>query len=69
MACYDMDKFRQFVFESSFLKRFRLPDKRIEAIRSADEDLMLLGFDWVRLMLRDQGPLAASSGCEVGGAE
>ena len=69
MACYDMDKFRQFVFESSFLKRFRLPDKRIEAIRSADEDLMLLGFDWVRLMLRNQGPLAGLSGCEVGGAE
>jgi hypothetical protein len=60
MACYDLDKFRQFVFGSSFLKRFHVPEQRIQAIRSADEDLMLFGFDWVRLMLRNQGPLAES---------
>ena len=60
MACYDLDKFRQFVFGSSFLKRFSVPEQRIQAIRAADEDLMLFGFDWVRLMLRNQGPLAGS---------
>ena len=58
MACYDMDKFRRFIFDSSFLKRFSVPAERIEAIRATDEALMLFGFDWVRLMLRSQGPLA-----------
>ncbi len=62
MACYDMDKFRRFVFESSFLQRFRIPDERITAIRTKDEELMRFGFDWVRLMLRNQGPLAGSAG-------
>ena len=58
MACYNMDKFRQFVFESSFLTRLAVPAPRIEAVRATDEALMLLGFDWVRRMLRYEGPLA-----------
>ncbi|MDJ0886442.1 MAG: YkgJ family cysteine cluster protein [Desulfobacterales bacterium] len=66
MACYDMDKFRRFVFDSSFLKRFSVPAERIATIRAADEDLMLFGFDWVRLMLRNQGPLATANGLGAG---
>ena len=62
MACYNMDKFRRFVCESSFLSRFSVPPARVEAIRGSDEALMLLGFDWVRRMLRNEGPLAAASG-------
>ena len=65
MACYDMDKFRRFVFDSSFLKRFSVPAERIATIRAADEDLMLFGFDWVRLMLRNQGPLTAAHGLDA----
>ncbi len=61
MACYNMDKFRQFVFESSFLSRFAVPTARIEEIRASDEALMLFGFDWVRRMLRNEGPLATPS--------
>ncbi len=59
MACYNIDKFKQFVFESSFRKRFTIPAARLEAIRTSDEALMLFGFDWVRLILRNDGPLAA----------
>ena len=58
MACFNMDKFRPFVFESSFLARFAIPAPRVEAVRTSDEALMLLGFDWVRRMLRNEGPLA-----------
>jgi Fe-S-cluster containining protein len=65
MACYNMDKFRQFVFESSFLSRFPVPAERVAEIRAADEALMLFGFDWVRRMLRNEGPLAEVSGRSV----
>ena len=57
MACYNLDEFRRFVFESSFLMRFEIPAPRLEAVRAEDEALMLLGFDWVRRMLRNEGPL------------
>ncbi len=69
MACYNMDKFRRFVFDSSFLTRFSVPAARVEAIRTSDESLLLFGFDWVRLMLRGQGPLAGTNGDATVGPE
>ena len=57
MACFNIDKFREFVFESSFLNRFNISDRRVEDARSADESLMKLGFDWIRFMLTRSGPL------------
>ncbi len=57
MACFNVDAFRDFVFESSFLNRFDLPMDRIEMIRESDEELMLFGFDWVKFFLTDTGPL------------
>ncbi len=62
MACYDVDKFRQFVFDTSFLERFAVPASRQEEIRISDEALMLFGFDWVRGILRNEGPLKKASG-------
>ncbi len=62
MACYNMDKFRQFVFGTSFLSRFAVPASRLAEIRASDEALMRFGFDWVRRMLRNEGPLASPSG-------
>jgi Fe-S-cluster containining protein len=61
MACYNVDKFRRFVLESTFLTRFAVPDARVAEIRTSDEALMHLGFDWVRRLLRNQGPLAEAS--------
>ena len=62
MACYNVDKFRQFVFETSFLARFTVPVSRQEKMRRSDEALMLFGFDWVRRILRNEGPLQEVSG-------
>ena len=68
MACYNVDKFRHFVFETSFLSRFAVPVSRQKEIRTSDEALMFFGFDWVRLMLRNEGPLKEASGdrCAAG---
>jgi hypothetical protein len=56
-ACFDTDRFRIFVLDSSFLSRFDMSKERIEQIKESDVDLMKLGFDWVRFFLRQSGPL------------
>ena len=57
MASYNMDTFRRFVFDSSFLSRFHVPQERLEAVREGDTALLLLGFDWILRFLYGQGPL------------
>ena len=61
MACFNIDQFREFVFESSFLDRFNLSDDQVNEARTSDETLMLLGFDWIRFMLVRSGPLTLKS--------
>ncbi len=51
MATYNMDRFRSFVFESTFFKRYRVKAPIRKKIRSHDEALLLFGFDWIRLFL------------------
>ena len=48
MAAYNIDRFREFVFESTFLKRYRVKKKRIVKLRGSDRELMLFGFEWIR---------------------
>lgn len=57
MASYNMDTFRRFVFESSFLKRFAIPKKRLKLVKHDDTALMRLGFDWILQFLGGQGTL------------
>ncbi len=51
MALYNLDEFRRFVFESSFLKRFRLGPGVASKARRKDEELLHLSMDWVQLLL------------------
>ncbi len=51
MATYNMDRFRDFVFNSSFLKRYKVPTSRLESIKDDDVELMKFGFIWVKLFL------------------
>ena len=57
MASYNIDAFRRFVYDSSFLSRFHIPQDRLEAVRESDTALLLLGFDWILRFLSGQGPL------------
>jgi Fe-S-cluster containining protein len=50
-ACYDLDSFRRFVFESTFLNRFELEEGLIEKLRTSDEDLLRFAFRWLRFAL------------------
>ncbi len=51
MASYDLDKFRQFVFESKFLDVFDLDSEEIEKLRTDDIALMKFGFKYLKYVL------------------
>jgi Fe-S-cluster containining protein len=51
MAVYNGDRFREFVFGSSFLRRFKLKHELLMKIKKDDVELMLLGFDLIQLFL------------------
>ena len=54
MALYNIDKFRDFVFQSSFLNRFEVEPTRIAKIRRSDLELLKFGFDWIKFGLFGQ---------------
>ena len=51
MAAYNVDRFREFVFESSFLKRFKIRPELLARVKRDETELMLLGFDWIQLFV------------------
>ncbi len=51
MATYNMDRFRTFIFESSFLDRYKLKPALIKKIKKSDTELLKLGFEWVKFFL------------------
>jgi Fe-S-cluster containining protein len=51
MATYNLDEFRRFVFDSSFLKRFKVPRKRLRRAEGNDLPLLELGLEWVELFV------------------
>ena len=50
-ACYDLDKFREFVFNSTLLKRFEVDEDFVEEMRYDDEALLRFAFLWLRFSL------------------
>jgi Fe-S-cluster containining protein len=50
-ACYDLDRFREFVFDSTFLERFELERDEVEEMRGDDEALLRFAFRWLRFAL------------------
>ncbi|MHC4768601.1 MAG: YkgJ family cysteine cluster protein [Planctomycetota bacterium] len=50
-ACYDLDRFREFVFNSTLLQRFEFDEDFVEEMRYDDEALLRFGFLWLRFSL------------------
>ena len=59
MACYDLDTFRRFVLESSFLERFELEEGLEERLRTDDQALAQFAFRWLRYALFAEPTLKA----------
>jgi hypothetical protein len=51
MATYNIDQFRDFLFKSTFLKRYKVTSKILKQIRSDDVELMKFGFEWVKFYI------------------
>lgn len=60
MASYNLDRFREFVFQTTFLKVFDVPSGEIEKVASDEVELMKLGMRWLRFVLYGEGDLMRS---------
>jgi len=49
-ACYDIDSFRRFVFESSFFDKFEVDEKTRTAIEKDDVELLKFSINWLRFV-------------------
>ncbi len=59
LACYNIDKFKKFVFESTFLKRYDVDDAVIKEIKEDDIKLLQFGFEWLRTtFFKNEGDIA-----------
>jgi Fe-S-cluster containining protein len=54
MACYDLDRFRRFVFQSRLLELFEVDEARVEALRSDDLELLEFAMGWLKFCLLHQ---------------
>ncbi|RJP78311.1 MAG: YkgJ family cysteine cluster protein [Desulfobacteraceae bacterium] len=61
MASYNMDTFKAFIFNSSFLDRFSLSEKRMAELQNSETELLRLGFQWITFFLTGKGPLGDRS--------
>jgi Fe-S-cluster containining protein len=50
-ACYNLDKFREFLFQSSFFEKFEVDDETKNRIEKDDVELLLFGYNWLRFAL------------------
>ncbi len=51
MALYDLDRFRAFVFESSFLSKFHVDDDILAKIKEDDVAMLFFAGQWLRFVL------------------
>ncbi len=59
MACYDVDRFRRFIFDSKFLDRFEVDRASAEKMRTDDVEMMLFGFKFLKYILMMEETLKA----------
>ena len=51
MATYNLEKFRDFVFQSTFLKRYKVKSGVLRKIKTDEVALMKFGFAWVKFFV------------------
>jgi hypothetical protein len=51
MATYNLDRFREFLFGSTFFKRYRIRPDVKRRLRTNDKSLLLFGFEWVKVFV------------------
>jgi len=51
MAAYNIDRFRDFVFNSSFIKRYRIKPQWVRKWRTDDKALLSFAFEWIEFFV------------------
>jgi len=51
LVCYNIDKFRAFLFESTFFDKFVVPEHLKEKLEADDMELFKFGIQWLRFSL------------------
>ncbi len=51
MAVYNLDSFHDFIFNSSFLKRYKVKTARLKKLKKDDVELMKFGILWVKFFI------------------
>jgi hypothetical protein len=58
-ACYSLDEFRRFIFQSTFLDRFDIDQDMLSRIETDDVELMKFSSLWLRFSLFGEKTLSA----------
>ncbi len=58
LACYNLDRFRDFIFGSTFLEKIQVEPETVEKIKTDDVELLKFGFSWVRFALFGEPTMA-----------
>ncbi len=51
MSSYNLDKFREFLFKSSFFEKYHVPESVKEKIYKEDEELLKFAYEWINFYL------------------
>ena len=54
LVSYDIDKFKEFVFESTFLERFDINESTVAKIKEDEIELLKFGLEWLKGVLFKQ---------------
>src|SRR5208337_4326952 len=55
LASYNLDRFREMVFNSRFLRLFQIEQDEIEQMRTSETALLKLAFGWMRFSFLGEG--------------
>ncbi len=51
LTCYNLDRFKDFVLDTTFLNRFEIDEDRLKLMKEEDEELLKFGFEWIKFAL------------------
>jgi len=64
MVCYNIDKFRIFLYGSSFFERFEVDEALIKTMGTDDAQLLRFGFQWLKFALFGEKAITVKPGAE-----
>jgi hypothetical protein len=64
LVSYNLDKFREFVFESSFLDRYEIDESTLGRIKDDEIELLKFGLKWLKWLLFKEGDFKIKAGAE-----